>query len=59
MSLSMGKLGPVTFNVNDGQYLSFEIYVLGELEASLNVDINVLLKRLVLTFKHIFIYFSF
>jgi hypothetical protein len=55
----MGKLGPVTFNVNDGQYLSFEIYVLGELEASLNVDINVLLKRLVLTFKHIFIYFSF
>jgi len=59
MSLSMGKLGQVTSNVNDGQYLSFEIYVLGESEASLNVDINVLLKRLVLTFKHIFIYFSF
>jgi len=55
----MGKLGQVTSNVNDGQYLSFEIYVLGESEASLNVDINVLLKRLVLTFKHIFIYFSF
>jgi hypothetical protein len=58
MSLSIGKLGLVTPNVN-GQCLSFEIYVLRELEASLNVDINVLLKRLVLTFKHIFIYFSF
>jgi len=59
MSLLMSKLGLVTSNVNDGQYLSFEIYMLGELEASLNVDINVLLKRLVLTFKHIFIYLFF
>jgi hypothetical protein len=59
MSISIGKLGPLTPNVNDGQCLFFEIYVLRELEASLNVDINVLLKRLVLTFKHLFIYFSF
>jgi hypothetical protein len=55
----MGKLGPVTCNVHDGHCLSLEIYVLGELEASFNVDINVLLKRLVLTFKQIFIYLSF
>jgi hypothetical protein len=33
MSLSIGKFGPVTLNVNDGICLSFEIYALGELEA--------------------------
>jgi hypothetical protein len=59
MSLSIGKLGPITPNVNDGQCQIFEIYVLEELEAFLNVDTSILLKRLVLSFKHIFIYFSF
>jgi hypothetical protein len=59
MSLSIGKIGPITTNVNDGQCLFFEIYVPREMEASFNVDINVLLETLVLTLKHIFIYLSF
>jgi len=57
-SVSIGKLGPLIPNVNDGQCLSFEIYVPWELETSLNVDVSVLLKTLILTLKHIFIYFS-
>ncbi len=39
MSLSISKLGLVTTNVNDGQCLSFEIYMIGKLEASSNVDV--------------------
>ncbi len=57
MNLSIGKIGPITLNVNDGQCLSFEIYVPGELEASFNVDISVLLKTLVLTLRHIYLFF--
>jgi len=59
MSLSIGRIGLITLNVNDGQCLFFEIYVPGELEASFNVDISVLLETLVETLKHIFIYLSF
>jgi hypothetical protein len=57
MSLSIGKLGPITSNVNDGQCLSFEIYVPRELEASFNVDVSVLPETLVLTLRHIYLFF--
>ncbi len=57
MSFSIGKLGPITPNVNDEQCLSFEIYVPGELKTSFNVDVNVLLETLVLTLRHIYWFF--
>jgi hypothetical protein len=59
MNFSICEHCPITFNVNDGQCLSFEIYAPGELEAYFNVDVSVMFKTLVLTLKHIFIYFSF
>jgi hypothetical protein len=51
-------LGLTTLNVNDGVYcLSSGNCVPGELEASLNVDINFFTKTLILEIKHIFFLF--
>jgi hypothetical protein len=55
-SLSTRELGPTTPNVSDGVCcLSSGNCLLGELEASPNVDINVLYKTLILKIKHIYI----
>jgi hypothetical protein len=57
-SLSKHELGLTTPNVSDGVCcLSFGNCLLRELEASLNVDISVLSKTLILKIKHTYIYY--
>jgi hypothetical protein len=59
-SLSTCELGPTTPNVNDGACcLFFGNYLSRELKVSLNIDISVLLKTLVLKIKHVFIFLLF
>ncbi len=56
--LSTGDFDLTTPNVNDGVCcISSGNYVPGESEASLNVDINVFTKTLILKIKHIFFLF--
>jgi len=56
--LSTGDFDLTTPNVNDGVCcISSGNYVPGESEASLNVDINVFTKTLILEIKHIFFLF--